>query len=130
MKWKLLDARLDDNPQSRGGGQVIPCARRCAYAAFLMAAPRMLEPVFFAEITCPADAVQGVYTVLSRRRGHVARDYPKPGSPLYVVEAFLPTIESFGFETDIRSYSSGSAMVVSWFDHWSQVLLTLFLRLL
>ncbi|CAD7925866.1 unnamed protein product [Amoebophrya sp. A120] len=121
VKWKLLDARLHENPQMRGGGQLIPCARRCSYAAFLMAAPRMMEPVFFAEVTCPADSVQGVYTVLSRRRGHVARDFPKPGSPLYIVEAYLPVIESFGFETDLRSHCNGQAMVVTWFDHWSQV---------
>ncbi|CAD7965521.1 unnamed protein product [Amoebophrya sp. A25] len=121
VKFKLLDARLHESPQFRGGGQLIPCARRCAYAAFLMAAPRVLEPIYFAEITCPANAVQAVYTVLSRRRGHVHKDYPKPGSPLYIVEAALPVIESFGFETDIRSHTHGAAMVLTCFDHWSQV---------
>lgn len=71
--------------------------------------------------SCPADCVQGVYTVLSRRRGHVSADYPKPGSPLFVVEAVLPVIESYGFETDIRCYSNGMAQVLSWFDSWQVV---------
>ena len=29
-----------------GGGQVIPTACRCAYSAFLMATPRLMEPVY------------------------------------------------------------------------------------
>lgn len=30
---------------------------------------------------------------------------PKPGTPLYIVHAYLPAIESFGFETDLRCVS-------------------------
>ena len=47
--------------QLRGGGQLIPSARKGAYAAFLTAAPRLLEPVFFCEVICPADVVSGTY---------------------------------------------------------------------
>jgi translation elongation factor EF-G len=34
--------------------------------------------------------------VLSKRRGHVIADAPKPGTPVYTVKALLPAIESFG----------------------------------
>lgn len=37
----------------RGGGQIIPTCRRAIYAAMLTARPRLLEPVFLCEITCP-----------------------------------------------------------------------------
>ena len=121
VKFKLLDASLADKPEMRGGGQLIPAARRCAYSAFLTAGPRLMEPMYFAEVTCPADCVSGIYQVLSRRRGHVTKDYPKPGSPLYIVEANLPVIEGYGFETDVRTYTSGQAMVLTSFDHWQQV---------
>ena len=50
----------------------------------------------------PADCVSSVYTVLARRRGHVTQDAPVPGSPLYTIKAFIPAIDSFGFETDLR----------------------------
>lgn len=30
------------------------------------------------------------------------QDLPKPGTPIFLVKAFLPVIESFGFETDLR----------------------------
>eukprot|EP00747_Dinoflagellata_sp_TGD_P162540 gnl/TRDRNA2_/TRDRNA2_180238_c0_seq1.p1 gnl/TRDRNA2_/TRDRNA2_180238_c0~~gnl/TRDRNA2_/TRDRNA2_180238_c0_seq1.p1 ORF type:complete len:998 (+),score=250.36 gnl/TRDRNA2_/TRDRNA2_180238_c0_seq1:191-2995(+) len=121
VKFKVLNASLADDPVMRGGGQIIPTARRVAYSAFLLATPRLMEPVQFAEIECPADCVAAIYTVLSRRRGHVVRDLPRPGSPMYVVHAYVPAMESFGFETDLRTHTSGQAMSQSVFDHWQLV---------
>jgi len=120
-KFKILNANLSDDPVMRGGGQIIPTARRVAYSAFLLATPRLMEPVQFSEIECPADCVAAIYNVLSRRRGHVVRDLPKPGSPMYMVHAYLPAMESFGFETDLRTHTSGQAMCQTMFDHWQLV---------
>jgi hypothetical protein len=39
-----------------------------AYSSFLLATPRLMEPVFFSEITTPADTITAVYNVLSKRR--------------------------------------------------------------
>jgi hypothetical protein len=36
VKFKLLDATIAQEPMHRGGGQIIPTARRVAYSAFLM----------------------------------------------------------------------------------------------
>ncbi|KIH48614.1 hypothetical protein ANCDUO_21314, partial [Ancylostoma duodenale] len=66
----MLDAVIAKEPLYRGGGQVIPTARRCAYSAFLMATPRLMEPYFVVEVIAPADCVSSVYTVLAKRRGH------------------------------------------------------------
>jgi 116 kDa U5 small nuclear ribonucleoprotein component len=119
VKFRLLDATVADTSVQRGGGQVIPTARRVAYSAFLTAAPRLMEPVYSVEIQCSSQTVASVYTVLSRRRGHVIEDAPIPGSPLYRLDAFLPAIESFGFETDLRSFTQGQAFCVSSFSHWA-----------
>jgi 116 kDa U5 small nuclear ribonucleoprotein component len=35
----------------RGGGQIIPTARRVVYSAFLMANPRLMEPVYYVEVS-------------------------------------------------------------------------------
>mmetsp|Transcript_33055 Transcript_33055/g.71948 ORF Transcript_33055/g.71948 Transcript_33055/m.71948 type:complete len:985 (-) Transcript_33055:71-3025(-) len=121
VKFKVLQAQLSQDPVMRGGGQIIPTARRVAYSAFLLATPRLMEPVQFSEIECPADCVAAIYNVLSRRRGHVVRDLPKPGSPMYTVHAYLPAMESFGFETDLRTHTSGQAMCQTMFDHWQLV---------
>ncbi|KAJ6847820.1 putative 116 kDa U5 small nuclear ribonucleoprotein component [Iris pallida] len=121
VKFKILDASIAAEPLHRGGGQIIPIARRVAYSAFLMATPRLMEPVYYVEIQTPIDCVSAIYTVLSRRRGHVTADVPKPGTPAYIVKAFLPVIESFGFETDLRYHTQGQAFCLSVFDHWAIV---------
>lgn len=36
VKFKILDAVISPEPIHRGGGQIIPTARRVAYSAFLM----------------------------------------------------------------------------------------------
>ena len=51
-------------------------------------------------------------------RGHVTQDAPVPGSPLYTVKAFIPAIDSFGFETDLRTHTQGQAFCLSVFHHW------------
>lgn len=121
VKFKIVDAKIAPEPLHRGTGQIIPTARRVAYSAFLMAAPRLMEPVYYVEIQTPIDCVSAIYTVLSRRRGHVTADVPQPGTPAYIVKAFLPVIESFGFETDLRYHTQGQAFCLSVFDHWAIV---------
>lgn len=119
VKMKLLDALIDTDPAARYPTQIVPTARRVAYSAFLMATPRLMEPIYFCEIEAPADCVSAVYTVLAKRRGHVTQDAPRPGNPFYLVSAYVPVLESFGFETDLRSHTQGQAFVQSVFNHWA-----------
>ncbi|KAE8680515.1 SNRNP200 protein [Hibiscus syriacus] len=121
VKFKIVDARIASESLHRGSGQIIPTSRRVAYSAFLMATPRLMEPVYYVEIQTPIDCVSAIYTVLSRRRGHVTADLPQPGTPAYIVKAFLPVIESFGFETDLRYHTQGQAFCLSVFYHWAIV---------
>ncbi|CAI7637778.1 unnamed protein product [Penicillium glandicola] len=120
-KFRLTDVSLADQAIYRGGGQIIPTARRAVYSSFLMASPRLMEPIYSCTMTGPADAVASVYTVLSRRRGHVLSDGPIAGTPLYSVRGLIPVIDSFGFETDLRIHTQGQAMVNLAFDKWSVV---------
>ncbi|KAH9929728.1 P-loop containing nucleoside triphosphate hydrolase protein [Fomitopsis serialis] len=121
VKFRILDASLAQEPIFRGGGQIVPTARRVCYSSFLMATPRLMEPVYFVEVQAPADCISAVYTVLARRRGHVTQDTPKAGSPLYTVKALIPVIDANGFETDLRTATQGQAFCLQVFDHWSIV---------
>jgi len=121
VKFKILDAQISDEPAHRSGGQMIPTSRRVAYSAFLLAAPRLMEPIYAVEIQAPADCVSAIYNVLAKRRGHVTSSIAKPGTPLYTVQAFIPLIDSFGFETDLRTHTQGQAFNLSYFDHWELV---------
>lgn len=51
----------------------------------------------------------------------MTQDAPVSGSPLYIIKAFLPVIESFGLETDLRTHSQGQAFCMSVFNHWQIV---------
>ena len=102
IKFRLTDVGLASEAIYRGGSQIIPTSRRACYSSFLMASPRLMEPVYACSVVGPADAVSSVYTVLARRRGHVLHDGPIAGTPLYQVRGLIPVIDSFGFETDLR----------------------------
>ena len=80
-----------------------------------------MEPIYYVEVQAPADCISAVYTVLARRRGHVTKDIPKAGSPLYTVKALIPVIDANGFETDLRAATQGQAFCLQVFDHWSIV---------
>jgi translation elongation factor EF-G len=51
VKFKILNANIAPEPLHRGGGQIIPTARRVVYSAFLMANPRLMEPVYYIEVS-------------------------------------------------------------------------------
>ncbi|PQE22997.1 U5 small nuclear ribonucleo component protein [Rutstroemia sp. NJR-2017a WRK4] len=120
-KFKITDVILAPEAIFRGGGQIIPTSRRACYSSFLMASPRLMEPVYSCSMTGPADSVTSLYTVLARRRGHVLADGPIAGTPLYRVSGLIPVIDSFGFETDLRIHTQGQATVSLVFDRWSIV---------
>lgn len=48
----------------------------------------------------------------------MTQDAPEPGSPLYIIKAFIPAIDSFGFEADLRTHTQGQAFCLSVFHHW------------
>jgi elongation factor 2 len=118
IKFNIHDVTLHTDAIHRGGGQIIPTARRVLYASELTACPRLMEPVYLVEIQCPESAVGGIYSTLNRRRGHVISEEQRPGTPLYNVKAYLPVMESFGFTADLRSATSGQAFPQCVFDHW------------
>jgi len=118
VRFNIHDVTLHADAIHRGGGQIIPTARRVFYAAMLTAKPTLMEPVFLVEIQCPESAMGGIYSVLTRRRGHVYAEEQKIGTPIYMVKAYLPVMESFGFTADLRSHTSGQAFPQCVFDHW------------
>lgn len=118
VRFNVHDVTLHADAIHRGGGQIIPTARRCFYACVLTAAPRLMEPVYLVEIQCPEVAVGGIYGVLNRRRGHVIEESQVIGTPMFVVKAYLPVNESFGFTADLRSNTGGQAFPQCVFDHW------------
>ena len=50
IRFNILDCTLHADAIHRGGGQIIPTARRVMYAAQLLAKPTLQEPMFLVEI--------------------------------------------------------------------------------
>ncbi|KAM9988283.1 hypothetical protein ACTFIZ_003628 [Dictyostelium cf. discoideum] len=121
IRFNLYDVTLHTDAIHRGGGQIIPTARRVLYAAELTASPILLEPIYLVEITAPENAIGGIYSVLNRRRGIVIGEERRIGSPLFSVKAHLPVLESFGFTADLRSHTAGQAFPQCVFDHWASI---------
>lgn len=48
-------------------------------------------------------------------------DSPVGASTYSVVTAYVPVMDSFGLETDVRMFSQGQAMVHSLFEYWNEV---------
>jgi elongation factor 2 len=118
-RFNIIDAVLHSDAIHRGGGQLIPCARRVLYASQLTASPGLMEPVYQVEISCPTTAMGGVYSTLSHKRGTIV-DTTQRGS-LATVRGYLPVIECFGFAKILRENTSGQAFMQCFFDHWKLV---------
>jgi len=116
--FRIQDVTLHADAIHRGGGQIIPTARRVLYASQLTAAPRLLEPMYLVEIMCPEQAQGGIYSCLNKRRGCVFDNQQIGSTPQFTVKAYLPVNESFGFTADLRSQTGGQAFPQCVFDHW------------
>ncbi|OCH96418.1 eukaryotic translation elongation factor 2 [Obba rivulosa] len=118
VRINILDVTLHTDAIHRGGGQIIPTCRRVCYAACLLATPGLQEPIYLVEIQCPENAIGGIYSVLNKRRGQVFSEEQRVGTPMFTVKAYLPVMESFGFNGELRSQTGGQAFPQSVLDHW------------
>lgn len=121
IRVDIYDVTLHADAIHRGGGQIIPTARRVMYACELTAGPMFQEPIFLCEIQTPDDVVGGIYQTLTQRRGIVVSEEPIPGTPLVNMKAHLPVGESFGFTQALRAATSGRAFPQCVFSHWEQM---------
>lgn len=122
VRYNLLDVKLHSESVHRGAGQIIPAARRVLHASQLCAGPRLLEPMFQAEIECPNECLGAIYGLMNRKRGQIIESVPHGGGiPLLSVKAHVPVMESFSLIEQLRLATSGQAFAHCHFSHWSLV---------
>lgn len=68
IRFDVHDVTLHTDAIHRGGGQIIPTARRALYACELTAEPKMMEPVYLVEIQVNAtgDVVCILFLLVTR----------------------------------------------------------------
>ena len=64
-------------------------------------------------------ALGGIYSVITQKRGHVFEEEQHVGTPLFTLKAHLPVVESFGFTEALRVAAGGHAFPQCCFDHWT-----------
>lgn len=118
VRINMEDVTLHADAIHRGGNQIVSTTRRCVLASFLTASPALLEPVYLVEIQAPDEVRSGIFNTLNRRRGTVEVQEQMGGTPMYIIKAYLPVNESFGFTSDLRANTGGQAFPQCVFDHW------------
>jgi elongation factor 2 len=121
VRFNCVEVSLHNDASHRNSGQMVPAGRRVLYASQLTAQPTLIEPFYLAEITAPLTCCGGVYAVLSKRRGRAFDQIQREGTPLMIIKAYLPVMESFGFDKELRSQTSGQAFPQMIFDHWENL---------
>ncbi|KAL0244696.1 hypothetical protein GEMRC1_008778 [Eukaryota sp. GEM-RC1] len=101
--------------------QIIPLMRKACHGALLTAGVRLMEPVLLYEFICLGDNFEILNKVLKKRRGHLTETTPSPGTPITLIQAYVPAIESIGLETDIRLLSRGQIFCSSFYSHYQIV---------
>jgi 116 kDa U5 small nuclear ribonucleoprotein component len=82
---------------------------------------QLMEPVCSIEMIATPWRVDSIREVLQMRRGAIISETPIPATPLCLVKAFMPLIDSFGFETQLRMTTVGEVFCTMAFDHWDAV---------
>ena len=89
MRFNVMDCELHTDAIHRGGGQIMPTARRLYYALEILGRPSLLEPIFLCQITAPMDIMGGVYQALNQRKGEIVEEVQIAGTPLSEVKYFF-----------------------------------------
>jgi len=120
-RYNIVDVKLHSDPSHRGQGQIMPCSKSVMYACQIASGPKLLEPVYSVEIMVSQQAINGVYTTLTQRRGQINTIEERFGTSLTKIEAYLPVLESFGFVELLRKNTGGKAFAQMKFSHWQHV---------
>ncbi|ERM93638.1 hypothetical protein AMTR_s00004p00150000 [Amborella trichopoda] len=99
-------------------GQVMTAVKEACRAAVLSRKPRIVEAMYFCELTTPTECLGAMYAVLARRRARVLKEEMQEGSALFTVHAYVPVSESFGFADELRRWTSGGSSALLLLSHW------------
>lgn len=135
FQWSCMQGPLMDEPVTdvqftvlevetkAATAQILPTMRKACLGAVMLAAPRICQPV--SKFSCIGLLASGkaVYKEVEKRGGEVVADEPVPLTNLYVVEATLPTIDTFTLGVDVLCHmdTRRQARVAMGFDHWHRV---------
>ncbi|KAL6637528.1 hypothetical protein ACP70R_025100 [Stipagrostis hirtigluma subsp. patula] len=102
-------------------GQVITAVKEACRSAVLQNKPRLVEAMYFCELTTPTEQLGATYAVLSKRRARVLKEEMQEGTSVFTVHAYLPVAESVGFSNHLRSITAGAVSALLVLSHWEAI---------
>ena len=105
LKVKLVDAELHEDPVHRGPGQIMPATRFAIKQAILKADPIIFEPKQIIRIDVPTELMGNAIREVENRRGQILNITEERG--VTVITAKIPVAEIFGFDSALKSATSG-----------------------
>eukprot|EP00606_Chrysophyceae_sp_TOSAG23-5_P000081 GSChrysophyteH2.ASY1.ANO1.852.1 assembled CDS len=102
-----------------GSGHLISQVADSLHLCMLSCPLRLVEPFYECSLQCESTQLGALYSVLSKRRGTVIDEDIIDGTSVFLLKAWLPVIESFGFAQELLKKSSGEATTPQMtFSHW------------
>lgn len=106
---------------SVSGGSVIPCVRDACRAAMELHPRRLVEPVLDCTVYSSGPTQGKIYAALSRRRSEILEEVPSEGSDLFYIRCFLPAVEAFGLQDELRVQTQGASNAQLQMSHWMMI---------
>lgn len=99
-------------------GQLMSTMKEGCRKVFQTQPQRLMAAMYKCNIQATADVLGKLYAVLGKRNGRVLYEDMREGTQVFIIQAVLPIIDSFGFAEDIRKKTSGLASPQLKFSHW------------
>lgn len=121
MAFTITDLHVDA-ASGLSGGMLFPCVRDACRAAMELHPRRLVEPVYEGVVYSAGNTQGKIYALLSRRRAEILEEVPNEGSDLFYIRCWLPAVEAFGLQDELRLATQGaSATAQLQMSHWSVV---------
>lgn len=98
-----------DNINTINMGQLIADVKYSLRISMLSLPTRVIEPIYSCDLQCDQSQLGNLYPVLAKRRGEIYKEDIIEGTSLFLISAYLPVSESFGFATELLKKTSGAA---------------------
>ncbi|KAM0833929.1 hypothetical protein ACQ4PT_063947 [Festuca glaucescens] len=115
------DAAHQSDQYNIFSGQVITAVKEACRAAVLQNNPRLVEGMYFCELTTPTEQLGSTYAVLGKKRAKILKEEMQEGTSVFTVHAYLPVAESIGFSNELRTVTSGAASALLVLSHWDAI---------
>lgn len=120
IAFVITDLHIDAD-SGLSGGMVLPSVREACRAAMEQQPRRLVEPVYECTVYSYG-AMQGrIYASLSRRRADILEEVPNEGSDLFHIRCWLPAVEAFGLQDELRVQTQGASTAQLKMSHWAVI---------